>query len=774
MPIRRQAQILITFNIPGGGPQIIEPYTWLPAVTNQVLIDGTTQPGYAGAPLIVLNGDNGIDALTISAQGCAVKGMVFDGFGQASFHPSAALLLLSSSNTVTACYVGVNETGAAVRFNDTTGILISNAVGNVIGGLGATNRNLIGGNLTGVFITGPNASNNVILGNWFSLSQDGITTLQNNPTDIIISNAPNNTVGGIVAAGRNVFDAEEQDIVLTGGATSNTILGNFLNLLPNGKPATNATGFEEGILVQNAIGTVIGGTTAGARNVISGCDTGVQILNSNTTGTVVEGNYLGTDPTGMTGDFNYESVSIQGSAGNLIGGTTAGAGNVIVGEGFGAVAIDNASSNVVQGNFIGTDATGMNALHATNGTLTAGIIISTYSVPATGNLIGGLTAGASNVIAGLTSDGVYIGGAAAGNNIVEGNSIGVAADGVTALGNAGNGVDVYGATSNLISANVIGYNGTSGAAGVYLYYATNNLVINNSIYSNLVSGVTMIAGPNVISENSIYGNGGLGIDNGNHVQTANTPNGNSNYPILTAAHQGSTDIDGNFNGTPNCTYHIEFAYNLPSPFPQMQFFLGSTNVTTDASGNATFHVSFETTAPQADLVTATATATCPDNPAETSQISPPVPVSPSVTIPPATGPTSCANHAEEASTGCPISMFTGELFNVFPPDLLPGGPLAVEFTRYYASFIKRDGLIAGRLGDNWLHNYEMTLTATASNTFNVVNNEARLIPFTNSARQLQPAGPAGWSCSTLLRTAPITSSPTRVRKCFTPSIPPAS
>jgi hypothetical protein len=358
---------IIAFNIPGGGVQIIEPFTTLPAVTNQVTIDGTTQPGYAGAPIIVLNGDFGIGALTISAPGCAIKGIVLGGFGQGGFRPPAGILLLSASNTVTACYVGISETGAATRFNDTTGILISNAAGNVIGGLTLADRNLIGGNLTGVFITGANASNNVILGNWFSLSQDGSTTLQNNPTDIIISNAPNNTIGG-----GNVFDAEGQDILVNGGATGNSILGNYVNLLPNGRPATNATGFEEGIRVQNATGTVIGGATAGARNIISGCDTAVLILDATTSGTVVQGNYLGTDPTGMTADFNGVSVSIQGSSGNLIGGTAPGTGNVIVAEGFDAVSIledsnnEGASNNVVQGNFIGTDASGMNALRNTN------------------------------------------------------------------------------------------------------------------------------------------------------------------------------------------------------------------------------------------------------------------------------------------------------------------------------------------------------------------------------------------------------------------------
>ena len=206
---------LITFNITGGGVQIIAPFSELPAVTNQVTIDATTQPGYAGTPLIVLSGSSSgfINGLTISAPGCAIKGLVVGNFGQNT--PRSGIVILSASNTVSACYVGVSETGAATRYNHYAGILISNAPGNVIGGLDVSNRNLIGGNVTGIFITGANASNNVVLGNWFSLGADGSTVLVNNTADIVISNAPNNTIGGTIAAARNVLEGYtySQDIL---------------------------------------------------------------------------------------------------------------------------------------------------------------------------------------------------------------------------------------------------------------------------------------------------------------------------------------------------------------------------------------------------------------------------------------------------------------------------------------------------------------------------------------------------------------------------------
>ena len=80
-----------------------------------------------------------------------------------------------------------------------------------------------------------------------------------------------------------------------------------------------------------------------------------------------------------------------------------------------------------------------------------------------------------------------------------------------------------------------------------------------------------------------------------------------------------------------------------------------------------------------------------------------------------------------------MDTFNGELFDSLPPDLVLGGPLPLVFSRYYAAFIKKDNFIAGTLGDNWLHNFELALTVTPSNIVRVVNQFGRLIEFTNVA-----------------------------------------
>src|SRR5258708_3047835 len=73
----------IAFDIGGGGVQTIRVLSALPTITHAVVIDGTTQPGYSGAPLVVLNGSSaglGVRGLEISAGNSTVKGLVVNGF----------------------------------------------------------------------------------------------------------------------------------------------------------------------------------------------------------------------------------------------------------------------------------------------------------------------------------------------------------------------------------------------------------------------------------------------------------------------------------------------------------------------------------------------------------------------------------------------------------------------------------------------------------------------------------------------------------------------
>src|SRR4029079_12397454 len=103
-----------------------------------------------------------------------------------------------------------------------------------------------------------------------------------------------------------------------------------------------------GINITTATANVIGGTAAGAGNVVSS----ISILSSS--GTVVQGNLIGTDVTGTTSLGGTKRVFISDAQNNQIGGTAAGAGNLIVGGGGDGVHISGVTShgNRIQHNAI--------------------------------------------------------------------------------------------------------------------------------------------------------------------------------------------------------------------------------------------------------------------------------------------------------------------------------------------------------------------------------------------------------------------------------------
>ena len=164
---------------------------------------------------------------------------------------------------------------------------------------------------------------------------------------------------------------------VVGASTSgNVVEGNYVGLDANGTSNTG-TANVYGIVVQSAIGTIIGGTTPAARNVISGNDYGVYLNGSDTS--ILEGNYIGTDPTGMTslGNAYWGVRATQSDA--KIGGITAtpgaGAGNVISGNGGAGLIVFASGAGApvtIEGNIIGLNAAGNAGLAngATGGTKT--------------------------------------------------------------------------------------------------------------------------------------------------------------------------------------------------------------------------------------------------------------------------------------------------------------------------------------------------------------------------------------------------------------------
>ena len=325
----------------------------------------------------------------------------------------------ATNNVVTGNYIGTDVTGTVALGNVLIGVDIRlGTSGNVIGGTAAGEGNLISGNTQhGVSIQ--TADNNRLEGNIIGLDATGMVALANGQGVWVHSGSTGNMIGtstgaGNLISGNGSHGVHIQDV----GTTGNTVAGNYIGTNATGDAAIG-NGLQGVLINQGATGNTVGGTTPGARNVISGnLSTGVYIQNVGTSGNLVQGNYIGTNATGDAAIGNVSGgVRISDFAtGNTIGGSAAGAGNLISGNSWGVQIFTNAFGNFVQGNLIGTDWTGTAAL-ANTGT---GVTIQSG---ANGNMIGGTLAGEGNVIAYNTSSGVQITADSGAGNSILGNSI---------------------------------------------------------------------------------------------------------------------------------------------------------------------------------------------------------------------------------------------------------------------------------------------------------------------------------------------------------------
>lgn len=426
----------INFNIigSGSGPQTINLTSALPTITDPVIIDATTQPGYAGAPLIELNGSGAsgqANGLSISAGNSTVQGLVINRF------PAHGIFLSrNGGNVIAGNYVGIDSTGTVALGNAKNGLEIDSA---------------------------------------------------------------NNQIGGTTVAARNVISGN----LGTGGG-----------------------------------GVSITGITAG--------------------GNVIQGNYIGTDATGTTRVSNSgRGIVIRGSPNNLIGGTAPGAGNVISGNGASGIRvyISGGDGNVIQGNFIGTDATGKLGPRLGNG---RGVQLRTNN-----NLVGGTLPGSGNLIEGNRIDGVAF---------LEDNP-----------------------TNNLVQGNTIAFNGKGVA--VYTTGGTGNAILGNSIFSNTGLGIDLYP---------------FGVTPNDPCDTDTGPNNLQNFPVLSSAASspGTTSIIGTLNSTPNTSFTIQFFVNVscdPSGYGEGRRFIGQATVTTDGTCNGSFTTVLPLQTSPGHAITSTAT-----------------------------------------------------------------------------------------------------------------------------------------------------------------------
>ena len=618
----------ITFNIPANCPQII-PTNALPPinsiVSSPVIIDATTQScdiGSIDSPNVELSG-NGAGAaargLYISGNGAGstVRGLIINRF-------SAQGIFIDTGNvTIVGNYIGTTVDGMNDAGNGGDGLAIfsgtslASATGNVIGGTTSADRNIISGNdENGIGVTtqdGGNASNNLIKGNYIGTNSAGTAVISNTGDGLLINHSS----------------------VAAANATGNVIGG--------------------------TTGTTPDGSCSGACNLISGNGAnGIGLWHGGVSGTVVYGNYVGTNVSGTSAIPNGNiGIEVNEAPNNTVGSTTPAGRNIFSGNGGAGVFLTGAAAtgNVIQGNYIGTNSAGTAGVG--NVKMGIGVGASPNAVGANSNLIGGSTGttpggactGSCNLISGNGQNGIFMSGTESQGHIVKGNYIGLTATGSNSIGNTLDGIGLLNTPNTQIGGstpnerNLISGNGGSGVI-VAGNAATGNRIETNYIGMTMAgtslgnggSGVAISSATDTaILSNGIAFNGLLGIDLDNN----GTPNLNDdrdgdaganrlqNFPSVYAVHTvgSTTKIGGQFNGTPSNNYLLEFFSSdgcnagVPNNYGEGQTFIGSTAISTDVFGNTAFGFIPSSAVAGGKYITATATRKIGTVPDETSEFS---------------------------------------------------------------------------------------------------------------------------------------------------------
>ena len=397
---------LITFDIVG--QSVIRVLTGLPVITDEVTIDGTTEPNYSGTPIVQLDGSltgGGVNGLEIDADNCAIRGLSITGFtgvqeGSADseiVNGSGIMIYGGSNNHIEGNFIGIDPAGTTAEGNDFGVTIFGAGTGNVVGGLtaGAQNR-LSGNNYSGIYIGPDTPGGNSIRGNLIGLSvwsgsgySDGI----GNKEGGVYIEGPGDTVGGPETGARNVISSNSQvGVELDDLAAGTVIQGNYIGTSVDGKSTFG--NLQGGIWIDSVGHNFVSG------NVLSGNNgAGIYIQGSGTDGNLVVGNIIGLTAGGTGLLPNYNGIDIDGAAGNTIGGVSASQRNIISGnQAFGILMENSSHGNVVAGNTLGTDAGASNAW----GNGADGI-----SVAGSGNIIGGNSSAAGNIICNNGGAGIY-------------------------------------------------------------------------------------------------------------------------------------------------------------------------------------------------------------------------------------------------------------------------------------------------------------------------------------------------------------------------------
>ncbi|MBI5383588.1 MAG: HYR domain-containing protein, partial [Verrucomicrobia bacterium] len=451
-------------------------------------------------------------------------------------------------NLVQGNYIGTDKSGtAAVPNSGRAGVFLFCNAGwdwgdDLIGGAGPGEGNLISGN--GSVGLSFNSRRTVVQGNLIGTDVTGTRSL---PNSFGVDAGSDALIGGTAHGAGNLISGNIYDGLGLGG-TGTRVEG---NLIGSDLTGTSALGNGRNGIHCNGAEHTIGGATPGCRNIISGnAAYGIEIGGGGSTGNRVQGNFIGTDITGTAALGNSEGVFIGWDGQNLVGGIEPGSRNVISGNGIG---LDlRSSGTLVRGNFIGTDVTGTVALGNGCGIYMADASVSNTiggTAPGAGNVI----SGNATIPCGWCG-GILLNGPGAIGNRIQGNLIGTDVTGIHPLGNGNSsGVNINGGQDNVIggpesgAGNVIAANG----GGIWLGGAIRTRVQGNLIGTDRTGTLPMGNGGGLFivggSDNTV---GGTELGAGN-VIAASVADGSwlMGKGVLVWGGATANRVQGNFIGT---------------------------------------------------------------------------------------------------------------------------------------------------------------------------------------------------------------------------------
>lgn len=552
-----------------------------------------------------------LPALNDASGGTKIQGNPTTISGASAGTGSHGFILDSNNNRLQSLYIA---------YFDRDGVQVSGD-NNVIGvdgnGTGDTSEGNVISNNGGNGISLSNGATGVrISGNLIGLTPDGQTAAGNDAYGVYISDGAHANLIGTNGDGisdtleRNIISGNDRAGVFMWeeGTDQNAVAGNYIGTNASGN-AVIPNGWS-GVIIDtgsanNRIGTDGNGTADALEgNLISGnADSGVSLRNTNDN--VIAGNLVGVNAAGDVAFPNDgHGVTLNAATGNRIGTNADGIAdalerNVISGNNSSGIHIYTAENNIIAGNYIGTNVAGNMAIPNKY----RGVHIQASS----NNRVGGIVTAERNVISGNLSDGIRV-YAGANVNVIQGNYIGVAANGSSDLGNKEYGVDIsQGCVGNSIGGfangegNRIAFNDLAGirVSEYGTAYSYNNSLRGNAVFANSGLGIDLWA-----SEAGVTPNDPGDADSGpNHLQ---------NFPVLSTITAGDNQvvIVGTLTSTSNTAYALDFYANSvcdPSGYGEGERYLGAANVSTGNTGHANFTVTLPVNVIVGQRITATAT-----------------------------------------------------------------------------------------------------------------------------------------------------------------------